>query len=93
MGFFEQTFAVLVNNFLIFGGAAAVTFIVLVSFAFTSYWWITALYVMWYLYDLGSDEDGGWDYRQVSLHSNMSIGYYEPFLPQVLSFSPKLVVV
>ena len=56
----------MVNNFLIFGGAAAVAFIVLVSLTFTSYWWITALYVMWYLYDLSSDEDGGWDYRQVS---------------------------
>ena len=64
MGFFEQTFAVLVNNFLIFGGAAAVTLIVLVSLALTSYWWITVLYLMWYLYDLSTDEDGGWDYRQ-----------------------------
>merc|ERR1712154_400178 len=58
-----QTLAVLVNNFLIFGGAAIVTFIVLVYLAFTSYWWVTALYASWYVYDLNSDEDGGWDYR------------------------------
>ena len=62
---FKQTLAVLVNNFLIFGGAAIVTFIVLVYLAFTSYWWVTALYASWYVYDLNSDEDGGWDYRRV----------------------------
>ena len=62
----KQTLAVLVNNFLIFGGAATVALIVLVYLSiFTSYWWVAALYAAWYLYDLNSDEDGGWDYRRV----------------------------
>ena len=55
----------LINNFLIFGGAAAVTFIVLVYLVFTPYWWVTVLYAAWYLYDLNSDEKGGWNYRRV----------------------------
>ena len=62
----KQTLAVLVNNFLIFGGAATVAITVLVYLTFfTSYWWVAALYAAWYLYDLNSDENGGWDYRRV----------------------------
>jgi hypothetical protein len=46
-------------------GLFSTTFILvsLYLFFFTSYWWITAAYVAWYLYDLQTPETGGRDFE------------------------------
>lgn len=54
-----QTIGILFFEFLFFQGGSVVGLTILISLLFTSYYWLTLVYIIWYIYDIETCHQGG----------------------------------
>lgn len=53
-----QTFAVFFYVFLFFQGLSLIGFVLFISLLFTKYYWITLIYILWYIIDFQRPHEG-----------------------------------